>query len=363
MKIAIINDTHLGVRNGNNVFEKELDKFLYEQFIPFCLQNQIKHIIHAGDFYDDRRSILVKTLNKSKKFLNVLKEHDIQMFVIPGNHDIYFKNTLTPNSLEPLFEDYSNVHFMTEPTEVTFDGVDFLFIPWMCSENEENCIHHIRNTAARFLVCHTDIKGSQQVPGIYLTHGWESEVFQHFDKVFNGHIHTRSYFNNIVNLGTQYQFNWSDFGQQKGFHIFDTSDLSTHFMENPSILYEKFYYDNDMVEGLEPLKWIDKNIDRIRNRYIKFVVTNKQNAYIYDKFVNRISDIHTHEVSYIENYESTYDIDDTNSDILEALQSKSTVHILKEYIDEYDTQLNKDILFQLATQLYNEAINKDVTKE
>lgn len=357
MKIAILNDLHFGRRNANRIFMDEAENFFKKVFFPYIEQNQMDAIFLLGDTFDDRRSINVKAVNQAKRLFDYIDKFEVPVFAIPGNHDIYYKNTLRPNSVEPLIADYKNFNFVDEPTTVKFDKVKFLLVPWICAENEDACVEAIRNVEADILCLHTDIMGSQSVPGIFLDHGFDPAAFLKYDMVLNGHIHTRSSFNNVKNLGTQYQSEWSDYGQTKGFHVFDTETRQLVFHENPSMIYEKFYYTQDLVEGIDPLDWIKTNGWRMENKFIKFVVTEREDKYLFERFLTECHKIKTHELNFIENVTDVVSDEEFNPEIFD--QAKSTLHIIKDYVDQVvRTDLNKPLLMQLLTQLHTEAVNK-----
>ena len=47
MKFAVLNDTHAGVRNDSVHF---MSMKFYEEVFPYLLENDIKHIVHLGDY-------------------------------------------------------------------------------------------------------------------------------------------------------------------------------------------------------------------------------------------------------------------------------------------------------------------------
>ena len=99
MRIAILNDTHLGVKNGADIFLDYSAKFYNETFFPYLRENNIKTILHLGDYFEHRKFVNFKALNHNKKvFLDVLRKEGIHMSIIPGNHDVYYKNTNNLNS-------------------------------------------------------------------------------------------------------------------------------------------------------------------------------------------------------------------------------------------------------------------------
>ena len=52
MKIALITDTHWGVRNDSSTFIEYYRKFYNETFFPYLKENDISTIIHLGDIVD-----------------------------------------------------------------------------------------------------------------------------------------------------------------------------------------------------------------------------------------------------------------------------------------------------------------------
>lgn len=367
MKIAIVNDLHFGVRNGSSIFEAELKRFLNEDFFPYLQENGIRTTIVAGDLFDDRKQINIKTLNLIHgEFLDKLESYDIDVHMIPGNHDIYYKNTLQPNCIEPIVRRYENVSLYETPTVVDFEGYKMHFIPWICNDNEEECLNAINSFEANSLVTHTDIIGSQNVPGVFLESGFSLETFYKYDYVFNGHIHTRSQIGgNVHNLGTQYQFNWSDYGQKKGFHIFDTEKVELTFVPNRTDdLYVKIFYEDNLVSGVEPLTWLQSQHARLTNKFIKIILTGSIDRFTFDKFLSIINnDIRTYDVKIIEDVQNMFEGAATQD--MEIIQSKSTLHIINEMIDEavIDKAFDKNIVKSLMAKFYTEALNKGVFEE
>lgn len=363
MKIPIINDLHFGVRNGNTVFGNELIQFFEKDFVPYIKENDITDIIVAGDVFDDRNAISVKTLNIFREiFLEGLK--DFNVHIILGNHDIRYKDTLTPNSVEPLTYKYDNITIYKDPTVVNFDGYPIQFISWICRENEDDMMKAIASKKGKTLVTHMDVIGSQHVPGVFLDHGYDPATFYEYDHVLNGHIHTRSKIaGNITNMGSQYQMSWSDFGQTKGFHVLDTSNAELTFIPNEKPdLFVKVFYDTNLIGGVEPLLWLDNNKEFLTDKFIKIIVTGTVDRLTFDTFLNIINnEIRTHDVKIIEDVTGMFDAED--SQVAEFLkeQGKTTIQIMNEMIDNLvlDGSYNKETIKGLMAKFYTEAINQD----
>ena len=103
MKIAILNDTHFGVRNDSPAFMKYQNKFYNEIFFPYLKEHNIGTLVHLGDVVDRRKFINHNTAHNFKKvFWDKLDDMVIDTHVIIGNHDTYYKNTNEVNALQNL---------------------------------------------------------------------------------------------------------------------------------------------------------------------------------------------------------------------------------------------------------------------
>ena len=104
MKIAILNDTHFGVRNDSEAFRDYQLKFFNDIFFPYIKKHNIKTLVHLGDVVDRRKFINHQTASVWRKaFWDVLWKEKIDTHIIIGNHDTYFKNTNEVNAIENLY--------------------------------------------------------------------------------------------------------------------------------------------------------------------------------------------------------------------------------------------------------------------
>ena len=153
MKIALINDTHFGARGDSQLFFDYFMKFFDEVFFPYLKENDIKTVIHAGDLMDRRKFVNFSILNQVRtRFINKLKENNIDFHCILGNHDVYYRNTNEVNSVSELFSNDINIY--ETPSVQNFDGLDIALVPWVNKENREECIKFINTAAAPILVGH-----------------------------------------------------------------------------------------------------------------------------------------------------------------------------------------------------------------
>ena len=80
-------------------------KFFDEVFFPYLKENDIKTIIHAGDLMDRRKFVNFNILNQVRtQFMDKLRDENIELHCILGNHDVYYRNTNMVNSIRELFD-------------------------------------------------------------------------------------------------------------------------------------------------------------------------------------------------------------------------------------------------------------------
>lgn len=353
MKIALIADTHWGIRNDSIIIADALKRFLDNVFFPRLTSMAIDHVIHLGDLVDRRKYINFNTARRLRSdFLDPLKAMGITLDIIAGNHDTYFKNTNSVNALHELLEGkYDNINIYTDPTDITLpDGSNILLLPWICDENRELAIDKIKNSKSQVAFGHLELAGFDLYRGHKNDHGDDPNIFSRFDIVCSGHYHTRSDNGSIFYLGCPVQFNWNDFNDTKGFHIFDTESRDLSFIPNPDNLFDKFFYD-DLGKSLDDVIVFDP--DTYRNKYIKLIVKNKTNPYWFDIVVEKLEKAGLADLQVVEDH---LNLDLTeDSDIVD--QAEDTITILHKYVDSMSMQADKKRVETIIKDLYTEALN------
>ena len=347
MKIALINDTHWGARNDSPAFINYFNRFYDEIFFPYLQENNIKTVIHLGDVVDRRKFINHNTAHNFKlKFWNKIDELNLDTHVIIGNHDTYYKNTNEINALQNL-NISKNAKVYTSSQTVNFDGLDILFMPWICDTNKDDTLYHIDNTTAQIVMGHLEIKGFEMHKGHLNEQGLEKDLFKRFEKVMSGHFHKKSDDGHIYYLGCPYQIMWSDYNCPKGFHIFDTQTRELTRIPNPLVMFKKFIY-NDKGED-----YSKKDLSEYENTFVKLFISNKTDNDMFDKLLDRFhNEINAHEIIVIEDNSSDISAS-VREDILE--QGEDTLTFLGNYIEQIDTTLDKAKLKAFAKELYVEA--------
>jgi|TARA_B100001093_G_C26843859_1_gene1021821 metallophosphoesterase superfamily enzyme len=346
MKIALLNDTHFGCRNDSPAFMEYQNRFYNELFFPYLKEHNINTLVHLGDVVDRRKFINHNTAHNFKKvFWDKIDEMKLDTHIIIGNHDTYYKNTNEINAMSNLSIS-KEAKVYTRPTEVTFDNLDILFLPWICDDNYDDSIYKIDNSTSLIAMGHLEVKGFEMHKGVYNDHGLDKSQFTKFEKVISGHFHKKSDDGRVYYLGTQYEITWSDYGCPKGFHIFDTETRELERISNPIKIHKKIIY-NDKENN-----YLDFDYTDYERCFVKVFISQKTDENMYNTFIEKFyNNTNVHELQIIDD---PTDLNTTVSDnILE--QGEDTMTFLENYIDQIETDVDKQKLKAFAKDLYTEA--------
>lgn len=352
MKIALITDQHFGIRNDNVKFIDYYRKFYNNIFFPTIEKYNIDTIIDLGDSFDRRKYINFFTLQSAQEmFYDKLRDKNITVHSIVGNHNDYFKNTNDCNSVDLLLGGYKNVISYSEPADINIDGLDICMLPWITSDNQKQCLDHINNTKSQVLMGHLELVGFEWFRGSVSDHGDDPDLFKKFDLVYSGHYHHKSTKGNITYLGAPYEMIWSDWNDDKGFHIFDTDTRELTYIKNPYNIFHKIWYNDNDIDTTSTVK---DDFSHLNDCFVKLIIKDKTNPYWFDMFVEKIEKAGPAHLQVVEDH-LHLDLEDDGNLVDEA---EDTLTILNKYVDSItNSNTDKQALSQLMRDLYTEALN------
>jgi DNA repair exonuclease SbcCD nuclease subunit len=351
MKIAIITDTHWGVRNDHQAFLDNNKKFLDDVFFPFIDAHSIVDVIHLGDLVDRRKYLNINTAKRLRDdFIGPLHARGIRAHLTIGNHDTYYKNTNSVNSIREFYKDDFTIYEQAETVE--FDGVPILLMPWICDDNRDHALETIRTTNAQICMGHLELSGFEMYRGGPLSHGDDPSLFNRFELVCSGHYHRRSSSGNIHYLGSHGEFTWSDYDDPKGFHVLDTETRELTFIENPYKMFRKLWY-NDKDKSTEEV--LERDFSKYAGAYVKLIVTNKDNPFNFDLFTSKLYEAGPIEVTIVEDHRNMDAI--SEADLVN--ETEDTLTILSKYIKTIESNVDNERLDILMRSLYNEALQME----
>jgi DNA repair exonuclease SbcCD nuclease subunit len=354
MKVAIITDQHFGARNDSTHFLDYFEKFYTGTFFTNLDTQSIDTVFILGDTFDRRKYINFYSYKRTREmFFDKLAQRGIKIFMLAGNHDTYFKNTNEVNSVRLLLQEYTNIEVIDSPKTIEIEGTPICMMPWICTENYDESINMLNITNADICMGHFEIAGFTMHRGMTSDGGLSREIFRKFDMVFSGHYHHRSKQENIVYVGTPMEITWQDYNDTKGFHLFDLSTRTLEFIPNPNVMFHRIVYD-DKVESITEIT--NKDLAKYTNTYVKVVVVNKTNPYLFDKFMASLYNVNPIDITIAEDFiDLTTGIEDDMID-----QAEDTMTIIEKFVDGISEEsIDNNKLKTVMRELYVEALNQE----
>lgn len=346
MKVAIICDTHFGVRNDSPVFLDYFKRSL-QWFFDTLEKEEIKVVIHLGDLFDRRKYLNFVTAQTCRKyFLEELNTRNIQTHIITGNHDIYYKDTHEVNSLKEIVDNrYEYIKTYDHPTLLSIDDTKIQLIPWITDSNKDRSYDAIKNTQSDILMGHFDIKGFELHKGTLSEHGDDIDFFKRFDLVFSGHYHHKSSKGNIHYLGAFAEYTWSDWNDPRGFTIFDTKTRNFELIKNPHSIFKMISYNDS-----EDINEIDYS--QYKGTYVKVLCQKKENIYAFDMMLEKLYKAEPVDITVLE---EEILLTDTSKDDIDDVQD--TPKILENYITGLTLPVNNDRMVKYMKDIHTEALS------
>ena len=353
-KVAIITDQHFGARNDSPHFLDYYEKFYKHTFFPTLDSNGIDTVLILGDTFDRRKYVNFYSLKRTKEmFFDELAKRNIQVHMLAGNHDTYFKNTNEVNSVDLLLKEYTNINVIDKPTTIWLcdEKYPICMMPWICPDNHDDSMFVLSDTDANICMGHFEIAGFAMHRGMPSQEGLNRGIFKKFDIVFSGHYHHRSNQDNIRYLGNPYELTWQDYNDPRGFHLFDIDTLDLEFIVNPNIMFHRITYDDKETAISEMLS---KDLDKYTGTYVKVVVVNKTNPHLFDRFMDKLYKVNPVDITIAEDFaDLTEGVDD---DMIN--EAEDTITIINKFVDGIkEEHIDNDKLKTVLKELYVEALN------
>lgn len=350
MKIAILGDTHHGMRGDSIAFHNHYREFYLKTFFPYLEEHGITNVYQLGDLFDRRKYISFQTLALCRKyFFDVMQKKNIQFYTLLGNHDITFKNTLEVNSPQLLLQEYENVCIYDKPFNDKELGVDI--IPWICKDNEAEIMEYIKNSTNQICFGHFELQGFEMDRGNICHEGMDPSALQKYDLVLSGHFHHKSNSGNIVYVGTPGEMTWADYNDERGFHILDTETRELTFIPNPNKMFYKIKYNDDELFYNDI---VNADHSHLAGKYIKLVVEKRNNSFLFDTLIDELTKVAPLEVSVVEDFSEI-----TNDVEVDIDQAEDTITILNKYVDGLTLPVESDKIKNVLRDVYNEAVSME----
>jgi UDP-2,3-diacylglucosamine pyrophosphatase LpxH len=206
-KVAICTDIHFGLKSNSVQHNEDCLKFV-KWFTAKAQEQGCDTAMFLGDWHNNRASINILTLGYSLRALEHLNANFTNVYFIPGNHDLYYRDRRDVQSVE-WARHLPNVTICND----WFSSGDVVIAPWLCGDDYKR----IPNLKGRYMFGHFEL------PNFYMNamvqmpdHGEvKNDHFHNFDHVFTGHFHKRQTQKNITYIGNCFPHNYADAGDDE----------------------------------------------------------------------------------------------------------------------------------------------------
>ena len=148
------------------------------------------------------------TLQYSLRALERLSAAFDQVYFIPGNHDLYYRDRRDIYSTE-WARHIPNIHICND----WFESGDVIIAPWLVGDDHKQ----IARMQARYMFGHFELPHFKMNAMVEMPDTGEikREHFANFDRVFSGHFHLRQNHGNIHYIGNAFPHNYADAGDSE----------------------------------------------------------------------------------------------------------------------------------------------------
>lgn len=216
-KSAVFTDIHFGKSQNSERHNQDCIDYI-KWFIDQATAHECDNIIFMGDWFENRSSINIHTLNYSQKAVDMLNAVGVPVYMIVGNHDCYRKHSRDIHSLVP-YKELSNFTVVDEITHLP-ELSNSVLVPYLFHHEYAQMREQHLDKATWF--GHFEFQGfvvtghSHKMP----TGPNPSEFIG--PRIFSGHFHKRQTLGNITYIGNTFPTTYGDAGDnERGCMIYD----------------------------------------------------------------------------------------------------------------------------------------------
>lgn len=245
-RIMMYTDIHWGARQ-NSIQHNEDCKEYTEWFKQQCIEQKANAIFFLGDFFEQRNSINISTLNYALNSLKSLSELHIPIILIIGNHDLYHRHNREIHSSE-VFKEIDHVFVIEEPTKI----FDYLVLPYLFPDEYPDIVKHVKKSKYVF--------GHLEFRNFFLTgtnrlceHGFQHKLFTGPTYIFSGHYHKRQATDNVIYIGNPFGTNYADANDfDRGCCLLNTETDDVEFFDYDGPTFIKTELNKILDESVVP---------------------------------------------------------------------------------------------------------------
>ena len=231
-KGLIFTDIHFGKKSNSPQHNQDCLDFI--DWVCGVVEDDpsIDYVAFLGDWYENRSTIGIVTLNYSHAAASKLNDLGKPIYFVVGNHDLLYRNTRDVHSITP-FAAYENFVIIDQPRVVNEICGSVLFSPFLFEREYPDLAEYLKLPV---WMGHFEFQGFV-VTGhsIKMQHGPEGRDFAGPKHILSGHFHQRQDSDNIHYIGNTFPMNFSDAGDRnRGCAIYDNVHNTIRYINWPA---------------------------------------------------------------------------------------------------------------------------------
>jgi DNA repair exonuclease SbcCD nuclease subunit len=203
-KAAVFTDIHFGLKSNSTVHNEDCLNFV-KWATAKAREEGCETCLFLGDWHNNRASINILTLGYSLRALEHMNDNFDNVYFIPGNHDLYYRDKRDVQSVE-WAKHLPNIHIVND----WFDDRNVVIAPWLVGDDHKR----IPKLTGKYMFGHFELPGYLMNAMVAMPEHGElrRENFGNFEHVFTGHFHKRQTQKNITYIGNCFPHNYADAG-------------------------------------------------------------------------------------------------------------------------------------------------------
>lgn len=248
-RVLVIADLHFGERGDSKTFNEHILEFI-EWAIKTAKEHNVDKIVQLGDWFHHRNKIQVQTLTYAIEGARMLsnafgKEN---VFVLAGNHDLYYLDRLDVSSVSAL-RPYVTI---VDKPQTILPGC--FATPWVASDDVWGQVIEASATH-KYLFSHLELNGFMVNDKYAMEHGRSHRELKDYECVISGHYHSLQTEDNVLYVGTPYPITMNEANEEHGVVILDTDTDEISFIEYTGIRVVSIPFDEiEKILDYDPTK-------------------------------------------------------------------------------------------------------------
>lgn len=343
MKFLLYSDLH--IRPGEFLGTCDL---VLSEIGRLVEEREIDYIINGGDTFHTRGIVNTSALNVLDRHYSAWRDKGFKQIILVGNHDQEDRE----GKIHPIcvYRDYPGWSVIEKPTFIGALGM--AFFPYMDTiENGLAPFSPISDEVPVDAVVHWGIQGARRNDNNVDSEGYPVANLAKFRKVFAGHYHYRNAFDNVQYIGSPYQQDFGEMGQDKGVLIWDNVSDTVEFIEikgtrkhyDTLVMVKK---DGKSMIGIQEEDLEDGDAIRIKIEGDKELISSLKRKDVVDLVCgSKTPGLVQINRNFVEKSFSRLNID--------AKEIHSTDALMTKYVGHVKTSLNKEKLMEIGRENLN----------